>query len=112
MSKKVDELDKKNDEIIVTGDLNCDMLDKENSGRRFDEFSKKHGFKHTNKTEGTRTNPTTQEKTLLDISMCYNMKNFIGKKIFHTPFSDHAMIVNMFDFKKLNVKKLNLNREC
>ena len=80
------------------------MFEKENN--KLNEFSKTHGFKHTNLTEGTRTNPTTLEKTLLDIVLCYNIKNFVGKKIFHTPFSDHALVATMFNFKKIHSPKI------
>ena len=75
------------------------MFEKENN--KLDEFSKNHGFKHTNLTDGTRTNPTTQEKTLLDIVLCFNIKNLVGKKIFHAPFTDHALVATMFNFKKI-----------
>jgi hypothetical protein len=104
LSKTVNELDSKNDEIIIIGDLNCNMLEKENN--KLNEFSNLHGFKHTNLIEGTRTNPTTFEKTLLDIVLCYNIKNFLGKKIFHAPFSDHALVASMFNFRKLHAKKI------
>ena len=99
----MNELDSKNDEIIIIGDLNCNLFEKENN-KLFD-FSKCHGFKHTNLNEGTRTNPSTLISTLLDVALCYNIKNFIGKQIFQAPFSDHALIAFMFNFKKIYPKK-------
>ena len=48
ISKIVNEFDSKNDELIKKGDLNCNMLEKEN--KKFYEFSIQHGFKHTNLT--------------------------------------------------------------
>ena len=42
----------------------------------------------------------------LDVALCLNIKNFIGKKIFHSPFSDHALIAFMFNFKKIYPKKI------
>ena len=103
LGKTVNELESKNDEIIIIGDLNCNLFEKENN--KLIDFSKCHGFKHTNLNEGTRTNPSTQVLTLLDVALCFNIKNFIGKKIFHAPFSDHALIAFMFNFKKIYSKK-------
>jgi hypothetical protein len=103
LGKTVNELESKNDEIIIIGDLNCNLFEKENN--KLVDFSKCHGFKHTNLNEGTRTNPSTQVLTLLDVALCLNIKNFIGNKIFHAPFSDHALIAFMFNFKKIYSKK-------
>jgi hypothetical protein len=100
LGKTVNELDPKNDEIIIIGDLNCNLFEKENN-KLFD-FSKCHGFRQTNLNEGTRTNPSTLVSTLLDVALCYNIKNFIGKKIFHAPFSDHALIAFMLNVSKEN----------
>jgi dsDNA-binding SOS-regulon protein len=42
----------------------------------------------------------------LDIVICFNIKNFVGKKIFHAPFSDHAFVATMFNFKKIHLPKI------
>ena len=106
LTKKVNDLDKNNNEVIIIGDLNYNMLLKKDNPLVI--FCKDHGFKNTNKTVGTRLNVNknllTPVWTLLDVILCYSLRKFINTTIFPFHSSDHAMVVTMFNFKKEYLK--------
>ena len=90
LSKKVNELYKKNNEIIIIGDLNYNMLVKKDN--HLAEFCKDHGFKSTNNKTGTRLNSSQKNLesgslvwTLLDVILCYSLSNLISTTIFPYP---------------------------
>ena len=88
---------------IPIGDLNYDMFIKEKN--TLAAFCKDHGFKNTNKTEGTRLNQGKNEWSLLDVILCFQIKSLINVSVFPWHFSDHDLVVNMFNFKKSYAKK-------
>ena len=99
----ISNLEKNHKEIILIGDLNYDMFIKEKN--TLVAFCKTHGFKNTNKTVGTRLNQAKNEWSLLDVILCFQIKSLINVSVFPCPFSDHDLVVNMFNFKKSYTKK-------
>ena len=106
--KKVNDLDKKNNEIIIIGDLNYNMLGgkKTIKSNKLLDFMNENGFKNTNKKVGTRWNTSSKVWTLLDVIICFKstLRKFINCTVFPFALSDHAMVVNMFNFKKKFIK--------
>ena len=85
-------------ETIIVGDLNFNMLVKENN--KLVEFIDTHGFSNTI-SKGTRRNPSKNIYTLLDVILCYFLKYLVLSTVINCSFSDHSLILAAFDFKKI-----------
>ena len=115
LESKIIELEESTSETFIAGDLNFNMLS--NEGNQLTEFNDIHGFKNTI-FKGTRLNPSTLEKTLLDVILCYNRQNLLSSEVFFTfgengkAFSDHALIVSIFNFGKFIRKQEPIQTRC
>jgi hypothetical protein len=109
----VAEMEPNNDTLIV-GDLNYNMLNAKDS--KLNNFTDAHGF-HNTVRKGTRLNPRTLATTLLDVILCYCLNFFITSEVFCCPFSDHFLVVSVFNFnshkqkaERIHSRKLDPDR--
>jgi len=96
------------EDTIIVGDINYDMLDKNNN--KLQTFIDTHGFSNTI-SKGTRLNPTTHRFSLLDVILCYLLTSLTSSTVINCSFSDHSLIISAFNFsKKYNIPEKRLIR--
>ena len=102
MNKLTLDFEKACDEIIIAGDLNFNMLDKEDSAPLRD-FRADHGLNSVVK-KGTRLNPSTKLMTLLDVLLLVNLNLLASSGVFPYPGSDHWLVIVALELKATNSK--------
>ena len=97
------------EDIIIVGDLNFNMLDR-NDNKLFD-FNQSNGFRNTI-FAGTRLNPTSLAYTSLDVILCMILAYFVASEIINVSFSDHSFILTAFNYKKIYNKSEKRSTRC
>ena len=97
------------EDIIIVGDLNFDMLDR-NDNKLFD-FNQSNGFRNTI-FAGTRLNPSSLKYTSLDVILCMILAYFVASEIINVSFSDHSFILTAFNYKKIYNKSEKRSTRC
>lgn len=108
LDKRVKALDNKVFEVIIMGDLNFNMFDDNNP---LIDFNSTHGFNNTI-SQGTRLNKQTNKSTLIDVILVYSLLNFVASLVFPFAFSNHNLVVSIFNFKKLHNKASHVEKRC
>jgi hypothetical protein len=62
--------------------------------------------------KGTRIKPTTKLLTLLDVILCMNTKFLINSEVFNMSYSDHSLILSVFDHSVSLNKPSRINSRC
>ena len=107
IEKRISELHKSSDDIMIVGDINFDML----VDNKLADFCNTHGFGNTIKT-GTRLNPQTMKTTLLDCILCHQMSSFIKSQVFESDLSDHYLAISIFEHHTDKSKSQKVLSRC
>ena len=94
---------------FIIGDLNFNML--EDNDTPLSEFIYTYGLENTVK-QATRLNISTSKWTLLDVILTFCTSLFIATVIIKPSFSDHSLVMSVFDLKSPQTKTNLLNSRC
>ena len=94
---------------FIIGDLNFNLL--EDNDSPLSEFMNTYGLENTVK-KATRLNISTGNWTLLDVILALCTSLFIAGEVIKPSFSDHSLILSVFDMKSPQAKSNLLYSRC